>query len=209
MPPPHDGLFFAEPRLIIVRGYLATTRAYCAQLKQAPPGLSTDLRGGSTVLPIQLCLLTSTRRSAKSKAQDEDGDDATQTAGGRLEMDLEPFTRHALSGHAVQSAPRHGWAGPRDSALERWIQNHATGKGVRLQGAVIGMLTERIGPDLRRIDNELDKLALYAGDRPITEADVRLMVADMGEEAIWGLTDGLSERNSAKAFRTLSRTLGG
>lgn len=96
--------------------------------------------------------------------------------------------------------------GGRDAALEGWIQEHTTRKGLRLHGAVIHMLTDRIGPDLRRIDNELEKLALYAGDRPIVDADVRLLVADMGEEAIWGLTDGLSERNSARPSRTLAGT---
>ncbi|MGL4649395.1 MAG: DNA polymerase III subunit delta, partial [Caldilineaceae bacterium] len=58
--------------------------------------------------------------------------------------------------------------------------------------------------------NEMEKLAMYAVDpstnsaREISEEDVRLLVADAKEEAIWTLTDAMAARNPQLAFRTVA-----
>jgi DNA polymerase-3 subunit delta len=60
-----------------------------------------------------------------------------------------------------------------------------------------------VGPNLRQLDNELNKLAAYARGRSITTDDVRLLVSDASEALMWDLTDGLSQRNKRKAMRAL------
>ena len=204
---------FAEPRLIIVRGYLAMLRDRIARSKDETSAAWLEYSSFVNTLadlPAETGLILHVelpaRRSAKGRTQDgesSDGGDEGASGGKRLDLDIKQLTGLPAAVLTQYNLPTPRLGG-RDSTLEGWIQQHAAGKGMKLHGQVVRMLTDRIGPDLRRIDNELEKLSLFAGDRPITDADVRLMVADLGEEAIWGLTDGLSERNSAKAFRTLA-----
>jgi DNA polymerase-3 subunit delta len=202
---------FAEPRLIIVRGYLATLRERIARSKDETSAAwleYTSFVNALGDLPAETGLILydqlPARRSARGKGQGDGSEEDQGAPGGKaLEMDIKLLTRLPAEVLTQYNLPTPR-AGGRDAALEGWIEQHASTKGMRLQGPIVHMLTDRIGADLRRIDNELEKLSLYAGDRPITDADVRLMVADLGDEAIWGLTDGLSERNSAKAFRTLA-----
>jgi DNA polymerase-3 subunit delta len=65
------------------------------------------------------------------------------------------------------------------------------------------LLATYVGANLRQLDNELEKLSLYVGQRPITVEDVNLMVSDASEAMVWNLTDALSQRNPAKAMQSL------
>ncbi len=94
-------------------------------------------------------------------------------------------------------------ATPDVRSLPGWIQRQAKAKGVALEGRAVQMLADFVGPNLRQLDNELDKLAAYAAGRRVTPADVRLLVSDASEALIWDLTDALSQRNGRKAMRSL------
>ncbi len=202
---------FAEPRLLIVRGYLATLRDRISRSKDESSAANVEYGAFVSALrdlPAETGLILydqlPARRAAKGKAQEADSSDGSESAGkGRMEMDLKLLTGLPKDVAAQYDLPTPG-ASKYGKPLQPWIQEHAATKGLRLQGSVVQLLVDRVGPDLRRLDNELEKLALYAGNRPVTDSDVRLLVADTGEEAIWGLTDGLSDRNSAKAFHTLA-----
>jgi len=85
-----------------------------------------------------------------------------------------------------------------------WLRNEAKDQGIRLSSAAAQKLVAHVGPDLRTLAMELEKLALYAADREISQEDVRLMVSDAKEEAIWTLTDAIAARNAQVAFRTLA-----
>ncbi len=102
------------------------------------------------------------------------------------------FTLHALS------TPRS------DRDVAGWIRSHADAHKVALQPGAVALLVDFIGADLRRLASEIEKLSLYAGSRPVTPDDVRLLVRDTREEQSWALTDALSERNGSKAFRALA-----
>lgn len=90
-----------------------------------------------------------------------------------------------------------------------WITQHVQQRPVptRINGEATELLATRIGPDLRRLAAEVEKLSLYAGARSITAADVRLLVADESEEKLWTLTDGLSARDGRKALNALTELL--
>lgn len=99
------------------------------------------------------------------------------------------------------------WYAPENErALGDWIRRHAKEKKkpVAIDGRAVQLLAGFVGPNLRQLDNELDKLAAYAAGRTITDADVRLLVSDASEALIWDLTDGLSQRNGRKALRSLA-----
>ena len=93
----------------------------------------------------------------------------------------------------------------RKGALTRWVSDHARKKGIRLGNGVADALANFIGPNLRIIDSELEKLALYAGDRPITLADVRLLCPYAKEASIFDMVDALGNRRTSAAFRLLAQ----
>ena len=92
---------------------------------------------------------------------------------------------------------------PDAKALPGWIQQRAKAQKWQIEGRAVQMLADFVGPNLRQLDGELEKLALYAGPRPISAADVRLLVSDASEALIWDLTDAVGVRNGRKAVTAL------
>jgi DNA polymerase-3 subunit delta len=73
-------------------------------------------------------------------------------------------------------------------------------------GAVMALATYA-GDDLRLLNQEIEKLLTYAGDRPITEADVRRLVPATTESDIFAMVDALGQRNRQQAVRRLHELL--
>lgn len=89
--------------------------------------------------------------------------------------------------------------------LARWVERRAQRKGARLGPGVADDLATFIGPDLRRMDNELEKLVLYAGGRAVTREDVRKLVPYAQEASIFAMVDALALRQTAQALRLLTQ----
>lgn len=89
--------------------------------------------------------------------------------------------------------------------LASWVADHARKKGIPLASGVAESLALFIGPNLRVIDSELEKLALYAGDRPITQKDLRLLCPYAKEASIFDMVDALGGRRTSAAFRLLAQ----
>lgn len=87
-----------------------------------------------------------------------------------------------------------------------WAQRRARELGLKADGRALQLLANRVGDDLRLLDQELAKLAVYAGDAPIAVADVAALVADTAEHQVWDLTDALLSR-PGKAVLELDRAL--
>lgn len=92
---------------------------------------------------------------------------------------------------------------PDAKELPSWIQRRARSHKIAIDGRAVQMLASYVGANLRQLDNELEKLSVYAGQRPITGDDVNLLVSDASEAMIWSLTDALSQRNPRKAMESL------
>ena len=76
--------------------------------------------------------------------------------------------------------------------------------GKRLAPGVQELVLRRAGTDMAMLANELEKLCLYAGDRPsLTEDDVRLAFHDMAESWIFDFTGALAGRQLARALPLL------
>ena len=87
--------------------------------------------------------------------------------------------------------------------LPDWIQQRVRARKIAIGGDAVAVLADFVGSNLRQLDNELEKLSLYALGRTITAQDVRAMVSDASEELIWNLTDGLGQRNARGAMRAM------
>ena len=80
--------------------------------------------------------------------------------------------------------------------------------GFRLDPAAARLLVERMGANPVRLRNELERLALWAGEGgEVGAADLEAMVADTSEAAVWSLSDALLERDAAAALRIAERLI--
>ncbi len=110
---------------------------------------------------------------------------AVETAGGRVERIPRLFPD--------QVAP--------------WIRARAALASTRLEPAAVTELASAVGPDTDRIEQELAKLATYAGARPVTGPDVRTLVPGAIETEVFDLTRAVIRRDARTAVDRLERLL--
>lgn len=96
---------------------------------------------------------------------------------------------------------------PRRNELGRWIARRARTRGGTFQPGAVMALAAFGGTDLRLLDQEIQKLITYAGDRPVTEADVRRLVPAARQADVFAMVDALGHRNLKQATRRLHELL--
>ncbi|MFZ5826652.1 MAG: DNA polymerase III subunit delta [Bacillota bacterium] len=162
---------------------------------------------------------------SRKKADDEGDGDDEKPAGGADEallqylkapapstcllflagsIDSRRKTTKALiaSGGAVECQPL------RDEDAVMWVQTRAQSKGKKMLSLAARGLVDKIGPDLRLLDGELEKLSLYAGDaREITPDDVESVVSNLAETEVYRLTEAVMLKQRTKALAMLEQTL--
>ena len=93
----------------------------------------------------------------------------------------------------------HEFEAPKAREMPRILVADAQRLGFRLEPAAARVLVERMGANPVRLGNELERLALWAGEGgEVTAADLDAMVADTSEAAVWSLSDALLERDPAQ-----------
>lgn len=192
--------FLAERRMVIVRGLLAHLDQRMAQSTNPASAVHHDaarLLDGLTQAPdtADLILIDAgvDRRRGLWRGFTLP---ATDKAPERKLTGLDGLIK---GGHVVLEE----LATPDARALPGWIQQQARARQIAIDGRAVQMLADYVGPQLRQLDSELEKLSLYAGSRPITAGDVKLLVSDASEALIWDLTDALSLRNGRNAMTAL------
>jgi DNA polymerase-3 subunit delta len=102
----------------------------------------------------------------------------------------------------------HVFEEPRARDLPRALVAEAQRFGFRLEPAAARLLVERMGTGSLPLQNELERLALWAGEGgEVTAADLDAMVSDTSEAAVWALSDALLERDSEKALAIAERLI--
>jgi len=95
----------------------------------------------------------------------------------------------------------------RESLLE-FINQRLKQAGKTLEPRAREMILTRSGDNLRALDQELEKLFLYASGRPtISGQDVEAVFVDQGEGWIFDLTRAVGERDPAAALAQLARLI--
>lgn len=106
--------------------------------------------------------------------------------------------------HVGLSADDKEWAAKVTSEATRLL--HAAGKAADYD--VAEDLAQRVGPNLRALANEVEKLLAYTHGRDaITTRDVEAVVARQKQAQAFGLGEMLGERNLARALRMLDDEL--
>ena len=75
--------------------------------------------------------------------------------------------------------------------------------GVAIDAGVVELLVEALGADLTRIAVEMEKMALYAGGRPVSEEDVAALVPDARVSTIFALVGTLGRRDRSRSLEIL------
>ena len=94
-------------------------------------------------------------------------------------------------------------AAPTGEALARWIKESAEAKGSSISPAAIRSITDLVGNDLWTLDQELEKMSLYASGREINESDIQMMVSQVREASIFAAVDAMIDGRPSIALRLL------
>jgi DNA polymerase-3 subunit delta len=84
--------------------------------------------------------------------------------------------------------------------VPQWVAEQFALVNVRADRAACQTLVELVGEDLYALSSEVAKLAAWAGDDPIGEADVRRLSAGGAEATTFELTDAWGRRDVAAAL---------
>jgi DNA polymerase-3 subunit delta len=96
---------------------------------------------------------------------------------------------------------------PRDRDLPNWIRKQVQARQGTISHEAVTLLAALVGSDLRLLDQELEKLLLYADGRQITSEDVQALVSRARETNIFDLVDSVGRREAGRALRLLHRML--
>lgn len=138
------------------------------------------------------------------------------TQAGRVAeaiKDLAPETTLVLIGHGKVSAKLgkavkavggevRSFDVPKAAEMPRYLVEGAKSRGFSLSLDAARDLVHRMGTDPVRLGNELDRLALWAGEGgSVSAEDLAAMVADSSEAAAWSLADAVLDGDRARAIR--------
>jgi DNA polymerase-3 subunit delta len=102
----------------------------------------------------------------------------------------------------------HEFEAPKARDMPRLLVADAQRLDFRLTPDAARLLVERMGANPVRLRQELERLALWAGEGgEVTAADLGAMIADTSEAAVWSLSDALLEQDAAAALRIGERLI--
>lgn len=115
--------------------------------------------------------------------------------------------KHALRKAAGKDAVEYVYPLLSGAALEKWVKERFATAGAVVTVDVVRALAARVGSDLWRMNQEIEKLAAYCFGRTVSRADVDLLVERHVEENVFALTDALGNRRTNDALRLLTDEL--
>ena len=119
---------------------------------------------------------------------------------------LEPAQRKSAWASAMARAGVMSYAWPvKRQDLRGWINRRARSVGLVLDADAVSVLAERNEGNLLAVAQEVDKLRLLGGDRPLGVDRVREAVADGARFAVFDLPDAVLEGDVSRTIRVLRR----
>ena len=112
--------------------------------------------------------------------------------------------RGAEEGRAADEGVRQGRRRPGFEVAKRnvasWVAERFKQAGARAEPDACAALVHLVGEDFHQLANEIDKLALWAGDEPIGQNEVELLVAAVAETPTFALTDAWAQRDGGRTL---------
>lgn len=91
--------------------------------------------------------------------------------------------------------------------LRSWAQAYVQSLGSSMTQDTLQLLIDVLGDDQWVLQSELQKLCVFAGDRPITAHDIDLLAVPSGSQVVWTFTDLIGRGKQIDALRFLQRRL--
>ncbi len=86
------------------------------------------------------------------------------------------------------------------SNVNHWVAERFKQAGARAEPEAIAALVELVGEDFSQLASEIEKLATWAGDEPIGQAEVELLVPAVADTPIFALTDAWAQRDAGRTL---------
>jgi DNA polymerase-3 subunit delta len=127
---------------------------------------------------------------------------------------LPPFTELVLLGGNIKStnpllheiganAKVQAFPQLKGKEIGQWVRKRVGKSGISERA--VDLMVRLVGSDLWTMANEIDKLALYTGDRQIEEADVKAVVSNVQEANVFSMVDAIIESRVALAQELLQQ----
>ncbi len=179
----HAGPFLAERRLVLVRGLLRRIEEGDKSLGDQWDGLAERLSGIPATTELVFVEVQPARAQQNKGQPLKRGGRALRAAGPLAEVrEFQPLAR---------------------DAVEAWLRAKFAAAGAQAAGDAVARLGWLADGDLRLLEQEVHKLALYAAGRTVTREDVDMMVSEAREESIFAAVDAILERKTGVAMRLL------
>jgi DNA polymerase-3 subunit delta len=99
----------------------------------------------------------------------------------------------------------HEFQALRDRELGAWISREAKQRKIAMSADAVAALAESAGPELGRLAQALEQLALYVGARAaITIEDVEALIPETRQRSVFELTKAIGDGDVARALRILA-----
>jgi len=89
---------------------------------------------------------------------------------------------------------------PFENKLPEWLQKEARTLGSTLAPEAAELLLQNVGPDLRLLAHELEKLCLAASGKGVTAAQVSMSVAYLRQDTVFDLIEAVGMRRMPEAM---------
>ena len=97
---------------------------------------------------------------------------------------------------------------PYENQLGPFIREEATTHGKRMEPAATEILAYFVGTNLQDLASQVEKVAMYVGEREIIRVDdIKAVVCDTKVDSVFDLANALGEKNLGRALRTLQTLL--
>lgn len=132
---------------------------------------------------------------------------ATLPATGVLVLDVKLWPANTRLAKMVDNAATIVCKAPQAYKLPGWCATwSASAHGKQLPPAAAQLLVDLTGSDMGQLDQDLQKLAIYVGDKAqIDVADVDRLIGRNRAENTWKIFDAIGEGRTAEALRMLDR----
>jgi len=95
-----------------------------------------------------------------------------------------------------------------ENQLGPFIREEAAAHGKRMELAATEMLSYFVGSNLQDLASQVEKVAMYVGEREIIRVDdVKAVACDTKVDSVFDLANALGEKNLGRALRTLQTLL--
>lgn len=91
--------------------------------------------------------------------------------------------------------------------LPEWIRKQVARSGGRISQTAVDFLAKLVGNDLWAMENEINKLVLFASGRVIEEKDVKMIVSHAQETNVFALVDAVMEGKVSLAQQLLQQLM--